>query len=363
MLTIFLLIFVFLTGCGRDSFEPNNSLKNAKSVSTGTPFYITMYPQNDIDFFKMKIPGPGYVEFIAGIEKPADMKLEVKTYDEDGNVVNSGAGVPLKFPVKTGGLSFSINVAGNNKASKTSFPVNLNFREVKLDAYEDNNEPSAAKTIELNKPLSINIFPPGDRDFFKLSIPKSGNLILEYDINKPVYLKLIANIYNENGSIIIPDKDLPSKIALKDGIYVIGIRNINDKDAAEDFFDLNFNFTAVKLDKFEPNDSLKTAKKISINSSVLLNIFPTGDEDYFKITIPSSGTLRIEPGKNLPSELSPTAKVLDNNGGTMLEFTKLPLEYEFKNRGEYFVVIGDEYNDDADEKMFKLYFKFNRMSK
>lgn len=363
MLTIFLIIFVLLIGCGRDSFEPNNFLKNAKSVSVGTPFYITMYPQNDIDFFKTEISGPGYVEFIAGIEKPADMKLEVKTYDEDGNVVNSGAGFPLKFPVKTGGLSFSINVEGNNKASKTSFPVNLNFKEVKLDAYEDNNEPSATKTIELNKPVSINIFPPGDRDFFKLSIPKSGNLILEYDINKPVNLELIANIYNENGSIIVPDNELPSKIALKDGIYVIGIRNINDKDAAEDSFNLNFNFTAVKPDKFEPNDSLKTAKKININSSILLSIFPTGDEDYFKITIPSSGTLRIEPDKNLPLELSPTAKVLDNNGETMLEFTKLPLEYEVKDKGEYFVVIGDEYNDDADEKMFKLYFKFNRTSK
>lgn len=363
MLKIFLLIFVFLTGCGRDSFEPNNSLKDAKSVALGRPFYITMYPQNDIDFFKTEISKPGYVEFSAGIEKPADMKLEVKTYDEDGNVVNSGVGLPLKFPVKTGGLSFSINVAGNNKASKTSFPVNLNFKEVKLDAYEDNNEPTSARTIELNKPVSINIFPPGDRDFFKVSIPKTGNLIVEYDINKPVNLKLIANVYNENGLIIIPDNELPSKIALKKSTYVIGIRNINDKDAAEDFFNLNFNFNPVQLDRFEPNDSLNTAKKISINSSVLLNIFPIGDEDYFKITIPSPGILRIEPDKNLPPELSPTAKILDDKGKTMLGFTKLPMEYEFKNIGEYFVVIGDEYNDNADEKMFKLYFKFNRTTK
>lgn len=363
MLTIFLIIIVLLTGCGRDSFEPNNSLKDAKGILIGQAVNITMYPQNDIDFFKTTVPGPGFIEFSAGIEKPADIKLEVKTYDEDGNVINSGTGLPLKYPVKPGNLLFSINVEGNNNASKRVFPVHLNFKEVKLDSFEPNDELSTAKMVELNKPVTINIFPPGDRDFFKVQIPKNGNLIIDYDINKPVNLKLLSNVYNDKGVIIIPDKEIPSKAALKDGIYVIGIKNIIEKEAAENFFNLNFNFTAVKPDKFEPNDSLKTAKKIGINSYILINIFPIGDEDYFKITIPSPGTLRIEPGKNLPSELNLTAKVSDNHGKTLLEFTKLPLEYEFKDKGEYFVAIGDEYNDDADEKIFKLFFKFNRMNK
>jgi hypothetical protein len=363
MFTILLIIALFFAGCGRDSFEPNNSLKNAKWVSPGTPFYITIYPKNDIDFFKVEIPGPGYAEFTAGIEKPADMKLEVRTYDENGNIIQSGSGLPLKFPVKKGNLLFSINAEGNNKASRTSFPVKLEFQEVKLDAYEDNNEPPAAKPIELNHPVSVNIFPPGDRDFFKVSVPKAGNLIVEYDINKPVNLKLLANIYDENGSIIISDRELPLKVALRMGIYAIGIRNVNDRDAAENFFNLNFNFTAVKPDSSEPNDSPETAKKIGLNSSILINIFPLGDEDYFKITVPSSGILRIETDKNIPAQLNPTAKILDSKEEVLLEFTELPLEYKFTTAGEYFVVIGDEYNDDADDKLFHLYFKFNRIVK
>jgi len=357
MLRIFIITICLLTGCMKDAFEPNNFLKDAKQVELGSPFKLSIYPEKDIDYFKLNVPLPGYLEFSAGIEKPANMKLEVKVYNQGGEIIKSKTGMPIRFSIGAGDVIFSINAVDSKIYSKELFPMTVSFKDVNLDSYEPNNEISEAKAIEAGSTAAINIFPIGDMDFFKVVLYDTGFLNVGYDFNKPANLNLCASVFDENGRLLIQDSDLPAKFPLRKGIYVFGIRDIYNNESSDIIFNLSFDMQPVALDRSEPNDSIDTAKKVNFNSSSKINIFPIGDSDYFKVHTSFPGTIKLEAGNDVPQQLNLVGRIFDQEGRVLAGFARLPVSLSVEKNRDYFVSISDELDDAASEKNFSIYIK------
>jgi hypothetical protein len=71
------------TGSNGDSYEPNDTMSSATSISMGTNYYPTIHTTSDIDYFKTYV-NSGFTMNIKMTSIPPDTDYDIKLYDSSG---------------------------------------------------------------------------------------------------------------------------------------------------------------------------------------------------------------------------------------------------------------------------------------
>ncbi|MCB4763290.1 MAG: fibrobacter succinogenes major paralogous domain-containing protein, partial [Sulfurovum sp.] len=211
---------------------------------------------------------------------------------------------------------------------------------------DHNNTQDGATPINLNSITLGNIETAGDVDWFKIVIPSRGTLV----VKTTGAIDTEGALYNASGStpIAYDDDDgaghnfkITQTVAA--GTYYVEIK---DRASGTGVYALSTRFTPISAPNTPVSDdygnTASTARTISPTSTTSGNIETAGDEDYFKIVIPSAGTLVVkttgftDTDGSLFDARSNTPIATDNDSGSGRNFK---ISTFIHRAGTYYVMV------------------------
>ncbi len=372
LFSIAFIFSLFLTDCKNGKTggekEPNNTIGEANKAVPQESFPISINPKADVDWFKMELPGQGYLKVQAG-ETPGNLELEVSfaRYQEwEGEKEKRIRGwnrLPdAVFIPEKGTWYFAVKDNYDDAYSKETVDIRASFLK-EFDNHEPNDTPEDAAVVEPGEIINPAVYPKKDQDWFQVHVKEQGYLSVQSNhVPEGIKPEVLFAVYDPWAE---PKKQeirswhgLPDACFVPDsGNYLIKLHDDYDDGCAESTFDLKVNFIK-EMDQGEPNDHFEDAKMVSRGDTLDVAIFPQEDMDYFKLENTRAGELKIA-AKGF-SGVVPEARlfIMDENNPEELEevsnWKGLPATFETKVDETYFLLVHDDYDDQGSSTPFQL---------
>ena len=366
-----LLVLIFIScagGKGEGDKEPNNEIDQANDITLSQPFSLTINPKEDRDWFKVNLTEQGYLRVQAS-QVPEEINLEIAfaLYQEwEGKKEKRLRGwrrLPdALFIPEAGTYYFVIKDDYDDASSGKPAQIKVDFLK-EFDPTEPNNAPEHAKSVEIGTDLKIAVYPAEDQDWLKVKVEKQGYLTIKSkNVPEGITPEVKYFVFDEwadpKVKTIRSWKRMPDACFVsKTGDYFLLFHDDYDDGASETPYDLKIEFLD-EMDQYEPNDNFEDAKTIKQGDTINLAIFPTDDQDYYKIK--SSKARKIKFLAKDFSDITPEIRlyVLDTKDPNKLkhssDWKKCPAEFDVKAGQEYFVLVHDDYDDASSPEPFEI---------
>ncbi len=384
IITATLLFISYSCQPGKDnaSIEPNDEIDQANTIDLNTEFSMAIYPQHDIDWYEVEVPGQGYLQVLVRDVPDLTLVARLATYDEWGeqkeNYLTGRRKTPCAMHIFEEGTYFikmrdytqyadAYWLGGQySKYSEEEFYVKFNFVE-EFDPNEPNYDVENAVKAEFEKEYESAIYPRGDQDWFKVNVEEQGYLQVQArNVSDDLSLRVHFADYDEYRSEpvqIIRDKEsLPTAMAVVEpGDYYIVLSDDRDRNESMDLFNWKVNFIA-EMDNYEPNDCFTQATEIGVNDTIKIAIFPKGDKDFFRINPEEAGVLRVMSRGH--GDIEPTVALFapdPDDPGKLTELkskTRIPTDLKIEEAGKYFIKISDRRHRNESQDLFDILLRF-----
>jgi hypothetical protein len=197
-----MLILTSSTVFAQTEVEPNNSTSTATSM--GTTAFGSINPSGDNDYFSFQVNQPGILS-MSVTNVPANLALTIHMLDPDLE-----QWVTISSLVGGNSVGFSYNACklgkyyirifqpqGNFSASQYQVNASLDLS----DAYECNNSFTEAKTITLTQQVTAYINSEGDRDYYKMVMPGTGQLTLSIP-TLPSNMRMVISVFDSLENLV-----------------------------------------------------------------------------------------------------------------------------------------------------------------
>ncbi|WP_417914234.1 peptidoglycan DD-metalloendopeptidase family protein [Candidatus Electronema sp. JM] len=173
------------------------------------------------------------------------------------------------------------------------------------------NSISTATSVTLNSSKAGAIGYAGDWDYFRISVPSSGTLTVYTTGSTDTY----GYLKNSSGTDLASNDDSSDanfriSRTVTAGTYYVAVRHYNSSRTGSYIFNNQFSGSTAMDDH---GNSISTATAINFNTGVSGVINNAGDVDYFRVQVPSSGTLTA-----YTTGSTDTYGILKNSSGTDL---------------------------------------------
>ncbi len=309
-----------------DPNEPNNTLESACQVGLDAIIRGRLFPARDEDWFKVTVPTGkrGLLKIVfthpSDLIQPTVLLRDSGGHDLDFSQPVRGTPAVVMAEVASGTYFFRLldghlgkNEVGyssewGNQCSIHEYQVSVRFLEV-TDEFEPSSQAVPA-TITANTEISAALFPRGDTDFYTLEIPAPGVGVLniEADCSQSPVVPVL-HIMNPQGRefarTIGPEAGICrlSTNIRAPGRYVIGLFDHNSgtwevgysSEIANrnGYYRLRTSFSPVS-DSDDSHTSHETALALPANDVVRSFLFPEGEQEFYRLTVPGSGPTIIE---------------------------------------------------------------------
>jgi hypothetical protein len=343
-----ILILASSISAKEDSFEPNNTKEKATVIKAATAVTGTIFPLKDHDWYKLAVPKGKRGRLVVSIDNVSkDYSPHVNIYDAEGKEIGKHTrpeGTPLLTAVHAISKgSFTVflresnhskgevgyNSQFDNKFSKEPYKLLVDFVEVP-DASEPNDELKTATRVQLGKKLQGTIYPRRDKDYFSVVIPqgKKGWLSAKVtNLDRAVNPHLER--YDEKGgnrlqffrpdgeelNWVMPIEGGKYNFLLRDGNHgrgEVGYNSQFDTCFSQHPYTIQFSFSEQR-DDYEPNDTLDSAKLVSLEKLYKGLIYPRRDKDVFKFELPKGARGTIELFVSGATSLNPYIELFGAN--------------------------------------------------
>ncbi|MCC6353282.1 MAG: hypothetical protein IT577_05310 [Verrucomicrobiae bacterium] len=285
-----------------DPSEPNDDFDHARPVEINTPIPVTLYPPGDQDYCVLNIQSVGFLDVT--IKGTGGMR-EAIVYDANRSRIGyfSDAPQPLHrntVRVRPGKIYVAFRRSDSWGHSREPFEARFEFTH-EMDAAEPNDNFEHAQEIRPDASISFSLFPPGDKDFFRIQIPRPGHLSVTVGKGEIILSDPMATIYDGAQKEIAQLHPLldfartdESGIRVQPGtLYVmISARRPVPFLTKEEPTTAKFRFTPDD-DPMEPNDSFAQAREAKPGPPLKVILWPPGDRDYFKIPVGKAASLYV----------------------------------------------------------------------
>ncbi len=336
--------------CNDDMFEENDSPGAAMEIPLNKTTNLNLCPYDD-DWFLIKSYGrPTKITLESEINLPFEVyslnnTTEPILYSDELNSKTQIAefeNLPdlllIKVPSSSNSLSYTLRVD-----SQTDICVD--------DPFEPNNSRSGAKIIKEGEYNSLMLC-LSDEDYYAIQLNRGDNINIDvkFDNSKAdIDIILFDPLFRESAySISSSGVENISYTADSSGDYVL---NVFAWDNGSSPYQMNIKINRPQLcadDRFEENDSIKTATKLNSDEIYGLKICPT-DYDYYSIILNqgdrlSTGVFYTEKDGKLYSSL------LSSDGKTVLatgenQSGDIVLNITATYSGEYILLVRGVDND------------------
>ncbi|MCW7071960.1 MAG: Ig-like domain-containing protein [Methanophagales archaeon] len=287
-----------VTSAQMSETEPNNEFGDANLVPLATPVTATIYPAGDYDWFKVVVTKTGVLT-ASVTNVPASMRANIELYGANNNHLggttgSAGADTEYSYDLSPGWYYFRIrDYAG--KRYTDPYTLNVTLAEIP-DAYEPNGDFASAKEIGLGTAVKPYIFGAGDYDWFKVNLTKTGVLKIAVTNLPSAYMRANIELYGVNNNHIAgttgsAGANTTLSRDLGPGRYYFRIRDYAGKRYTDPY---TLTVTQDEVpDAYEPNHDFAHASLLTTAGTFNAYTFPSGDNDYFKFNVSSSGTLTV----------------------------------------------------------------------
>ncbi len=195
---------------------------------------------------------------------------------------------------------------------------------------EPNNTPEQANPVTLGVTFTGSVFEVGDEDWYTVTIPEEGTLKAKssgVDIND-YYIQLVdvdaARVISTREVYPLGEVDSVYATNLQSGTYYLRVYPYSSNTGT---YSLTADFIPALLpNDQEPNNSYEQAQEFPMNSETTGRINYVYDnvadlEDWFSITIPEEGTLKIV--SESPDCSDYYIRLIDVDGEEVLDYTEV----------------------------------------
>ncbi|SFB44878.1 pre-peptidase C-terminal domain-containing protein [Cohnella sp. OV330] len=309
-----------------DAYEPNDSMSQAKALTSPLWFYADLHTSTDADWYRFTLDKPTALtaSFTFGgfFSGGADYDLELLGADGATLAVSARSSAwlsdeYLSATLPAGSYYWKVRCS-NGRLSSYGYSVQATATEI--DSYEPNDSPATAKPIGM-RPYSWSsgtIHSLTDKDYFKLTLSQptwiKGTLTYipsgtNYDLS---LVDEAGNVLAKSANAGTADESF--KLNLAAGTYYFVVQSASGTSSSP----YKLAYSPPWPDSNEWNDTLETAKTLASVPYGALGVgtlHTASDVDYFKFTVDRlssvSGKLDVPSGENF--ELA-----LLDGGGTPL---------------------------------------------
>ena len=317
--------------------EPNDEINLATAIQLNTTYtgystykvYSGYMHTGDFDYYKFTLDKPGQVTLSmknhrdytwSFILQNSDNKIFIDADTENGVKVIDQKITNSKRSVGLPAGTYYVQVYGNDsKMEHIPYELTVNFNESNSYEQEPNDEMKSATAIQLNTTYTgystykvySGYMHTGDFDYYKFTLDKPGQVTLSMK-NHEDYTwsfllqnsdnKIFIDADTENGVKVIDQKITNSKrsVGLPAGTYYVQVYG-NDSKMEHIPYELTVNFNKSNSYEQEPNDEMKSATAIQLNTTytgystykVYSGYIHTGDFDYYKFTLDKPGQVTL----------------------------------------------------------------------
>ena len=218
---------------------------------------------------------------------------------------------------------------------------------------EPNDSFAQADPIAASGSVTGTIDPVRDVDFFRLEVPRAGELAVRIG-NVAPELAIGFRVHDADrrvstnwqrplreGAETTGFADLP-----RGGEYFLELRHSGDNAASSQPYVLETSFTPV-AEAWGPNDSPATAAPLTLSAPVLATVLPAGDVDWYRVQVDHRGEMQLRINQ-VPAELTIVARVWDADRRVLHNWMQ-PLRagadndmtFDLPRAGEYFLEVKD----------------------
>ncbi|MFK7909216.1 MAG: hypothetical protein AB8F34_01300 [Akkermansiaceae bacterium] len=273
------------------SHEPNDTPAQAKQIKIGEVVTLMMAPRLDRDYYRIIAPEDGVMR-IEQLNRPKVIgKLHPWWMINDKKYTRSG-----EF---SQAVTKGQNVIFGLQADQYTHQEKLSEEPIKIRVHFDKHATSynhtfaTARPVKLGVPFTCQLMPRGDRDFFRVTSPGSGTL----------KLRQIAK--GKSHGQLYPTWMIDSKTSHRNGMwdraveagetvtfFVQSSKYSYQTRSSSEQIELLLTYTPEDASA-EPNNSVLEANSITLDTPFEFKLNPKSDRDYFKLTAPRSGIIRL----------------------------------------------------------------------
>lgn len=327
------ILAAFCAGFVLAETEPNDLLGKATPVPLNGSASAAIDPGKDTDWFMVTVPGPG--RLTASIPSPpANMRASMTYYNRNAEyawlartAINPGDALDLSMDLTEAGTYF-LRVRDANQASAGAYTLHMDFTAVP-DANEPNGRVGQA-TLVSAPPMSGKIFPGGEEDWFRIYATAGDDL--SFELNTPAEMRGQIHLYGKNFEYLWASSAAanPGDTALLDyhatetGMIYAKIRDAGNLAHLSGY---TLGVTGgtpgyvppetPATSETEDNDSIGTANRIGLSTTVSGAIAEANDPDWFAFVPTQTGQVTISMDAS-PANLQLKMSLHNDSGVTIL---------------------------------------------
>jgi len=302
-----------------DRNEPNDDIATATPLALGTPLQGSVYPAGDKDCFVLDLPAEERGILTVTVESlPRTIHPVLQMLRADGTEVatlrradgedlvfvrHMAAGGRYGFRLRDGNIGRGEHDWGSewdNVGDGAPYTVEATWQVVP-DGAEPNDEPKAAKPVEVGSTVTGYLFPAGDKDAHLVNLPDGTRGLLTLVVGAEAYVQPVVELFGPDGRSIQTyhgraGHELVCRCELAGGgahrfLVRDGPRGRAEHDWGGEWdnqagrYDVTVRWDGVAAPE-EQNDTLETARTVAEGTVVAGTLFPRGDRDWYRFELP-----------------------------------------------------------------------------
>ncbi len=299
----------------RDSLEPDSRSAPVQLAIGADSLQRTIHA-NDEDWFSVRVDRRALLTVETTGDMDTFMHLFIDTQAEhaasndDGA---SGSNARIMY-VADPGRVYLFKVTGY---SDSTGAYGITARTEPFEDFgEPNNNRDEATLIQLGQEITALFGSASDVDWYSMVVPSSGGLLQVFTGGDQ---DTVMELYDARGNLITEDDDSGSggnariRFNAQGGIYFV---RVADYDNAMGRYTLTARLLSREnMDRYEPDDTMETAKPIEVNAAPQEKTFSDpDDEDWARFTISTSGRFIIESKALSNRSLDTYIELYDEDG-------------------------------------------------
>ncbi|MGA9097910.1 MAG: hypothetical protein WB392_03165 [Methanotrichaceae archaeon] len=305
-------------GMVNQNLSNNNQIGDAAQISTGQSISQTITPAGSSNFYSFKVDNSGIVKLKLN-DVPNDMRATLQLYDKNFNSIgysqasNDGDEVSLEKGVQGPGWFYIQVQDADGKSHNEPYSLNISF-EPAPDQYDPNPNFFRASEVKPGDTINAYICPSGESDFYKVFVNTSGIFKLKLE-DVPDDMRATLQLYDKTFSSIgySQASNAGDEVSLKKGVqgpgwFYIGVQDADGKAHSQPYA-LNIAFEPAP-DQYDPNPNFFRASEITQGQSITGYICPSGESDFYKFYMGSSGTVKVSLD-GVPADMRATLQLYD----------------------------------------------------
>ncbi|MEH7573290.1 hypothetical protein V7176_17065, partial [Cytobacillus firmus] len=285
-------------------------------------------------------------------------------YTDDSEMVSGYETAEVGLPAGT----YYVKIENYSDGFETPYQMKVQYTATDYYEKEFNNSITAANGLTLNKIYKGNLQNSDDKDFFKFTLTKPGNVALSIkqspgtiwyvhiqDTKGNIYTK----IYTDDSEMI--EGNVAREVGLPKGTYYVLISNYSY--GIDKTYEFQVKYTSSNYYEQEFNNNLTNATAVNLNQTYKGNLQDYNDIDFYKFSVPKDGLVNLQIPQKAGMELyahiqNSSGKVykdLYTNGSEAVK-GNAALQVSLK-KGTYYLQIKNYYGSIDIPYSFKLYMQ------